>query len=95
MQIFCRLHYWIQLKYYLDIVLSYTTIIFILFQYRHIIGLGAVKLRDFIYTAIQQIMSDELVNKFTWLGDKSSKQLADTKMMNIIYCKWFYCRDFE
>jgi len=44
---------------------------------------------DFIYTAIQQIMSDELVNKFTWLGDKSSKQLADTKM-NIIYCKWFY-----
>ena len=52
-------------------------------------GLGAVKLRDFIYTAVEQCMTDELVNKFTWLGDKETEQLQDTKMMNIIYCKRF------
>ncbi|XP_036141100.1 uncharacterized protein LOC118648135 isoform X2 [Monomorium pharaonis] len=64
--------------------------------YRHFIGLGAVKIRDFIYTAIKQTMTDELVNKFTWLGDEhNTKELGNTKMMNIIYYAAKKCSHFE
>ncbi|XP_071581482.1 uncharacterized protein [Temnothorax nylanderi] len=54
-------------------------------------SLGAI----FINAALKEIMTDELVNKFTWSGGAESRNFGDTKIVNILYLAAQNCPFFK
>lgn len=44
-------------------------------------------MREFLNCALKEVMTDELVNSFTWPGGKTSAKLGDTKVANVLYRK--------
>ncbi|XP_039301802.1 uncharacterized protein LOC120356943 isoform X1 [Solenopsis invicta] len=52
----------------------------------HLQSLGGAKLREFLHTSVKHIMTDELVNQFTWLGGIGTEKFSDTKMSTLLYC---------
>ncbi|XP_077270685.1 uncharacterized protein LOC143901928 [Temnothorax americanus] len=64
-------------------------------MYHHLKSLGGSKLRDFLHSSLKEIMTDELVNKFTWSGGAESRNFGDTKIANILYLAAQNCPFFK
>ncbi|XP_028047660.1 uncharacterized protein LOC105831861 isoform X2 [Monomorium pharaonis] len=64
-------------------------------KYHHLKSLGGSKLRDFLHSSLKEIMTDELVNKFTWSGGAESRNFGDTKTANILYLAAQNCPFFK
>ncbi|EZA48471.1 hypothetical protein DMN91_004158 [Ooceraea biroi] len=61
----------------------------------HLCNLGGSKLREFLSGSLKQAMTDELVNHFTWSGDKKSEKFGDTTIANILYLAAKKCPFFD
>lgn len=51
----------------------------------HLIQLGGTSLKEFLSCALRQVMTDELVLKFTWQKQKNTEKFGDTRISNIFF----------
>ncbi|XP_067203122.1 uncharacterized protein [Linepithema humile] len=63
--------------------------------YHHLRVLGGTKLREFIHSSLKEVMTDELVCKFTWPGGSGTEKFKDTKILNILYMAAQKCLFFS
>ncbi|XP_067204485.1 uncharacterized protein [Linepithema humile] len=63
--------------------------------YHHLRVLGGTKLREFIHSSLKEVMTDELVCKFTWPGGSGTEKFKDTKILNILYMAAQKCPFFS
>ena len=56
-----------------------------MFQHDHLVRLGGSRLKEFLSSALKEIMVDELVTQFTWHKQKGTQKFGDTRVSNLLY----------
>ncbi|XP_033231560.1 uncharacterized protein LOC117182581 [Belonocnema kinseyi] len=62
---------------------------------RHLVQSGGSKLREFLNFGLKEMMTDELVFQFTWVGGENSLIFSDTRVSNILYQAAQRCSQFN